>query len=145
MSTVPVKWRAAVCYDSPSITRMVRKTLDDMGWKYDRDRSMHHFSRLMVVIAIPSNSYVFRFIVREPVELVVDVYDEKPTHAGDIHFIEVDGIDNSNAPKVRKFLQSFAGNLPRRPYDFFMVERFKAGFLNRYHMRARREWSHWGI
>ena len=145
MSKVPTKWRAAVCYDSPSVTKMVRKTLDDLGWDYDRDRAMHHFSRLMVIIAIPSNTYVFRFIVKKPVEFVIDVYDERPTHAGDIHFIEVDGINSSNAPKVRKFLQLFASNLPRKPYSFYPVERFKAGFLNKYHMRSRSEWSHWGV
>jgi len=145
MKEVPSTWRAAVCYDSPSITKLVRETLDEMGWTYDRDRALHHFSRLMLVIAIPSNTYVFRFIVREPVELVMDIYDERPTHSGDIHFIEINGIDGINAPKVREFLQRFSTKLPRKPYGFFLVERFKAGFLNRHHIRARREWSHWGI
>jgi hypothetical protein len=52
MAKLPIKWRAAVCYDSPSVTKMVRKTLDDLGWKYERDRALHHFSRLIVVLAI---------------------------------------------------------------------------------------------
>jgi hypothetical protein len=99
----------------------------------------------MVVMAIPSNSYVFRFRVREPIDLTIDIYDERPTHSGDIHFMELDGINQRNAGKVRAFLRSFSENLPRKPYEFFMVERFKAGFLNRHHMSARREWSRWGI
>lgn len=145
MAIPPEKWRAAVCYDSPSVTKMVRKTLDDLGWVYERDRALHHFSRLMIVMAIPSNSYVFRFRVKDPVEITIDVYDERPTHAGDIHFLEVDGITNRNANRVRTFLQGFSQNLPRKPYGFFPVERFKAGFLNRHHMTAKREWSRWGV
>jgi hypothetical protein len=145
MSMPPGRWRAAVCYDSPSVTRIVRETLDEMEWSYERDRALHHFSKLMVVIAIPSNSYVFRFKVNEPIQLKIDVYDERPTHAGDIHFLELDGITPSNAPKVRRFLQRFSEKLPRKPYSFFMVERFKAGFLNRHHMISRREWSRWGV
>jgi hypothetical protein len=145
MATPPEKWRAAVCYDSPSITKIARKTLDSMGWEYDRDRALHHFSRLMVIIAIPSNSYVFRFKVNYPVDLIIDIYDERPTHSGDIHFLEVDGITRKNARFVREFLQDFSKNLPKKPYEFFMVERFKAGFLNRHHMSARRQWSRWGV
>ncbi len=145
MSNPPNKWRAAVCFDSPSITRILRQTLDDLGWSYDRDRALHHFSRLMVVIAIPSNSYVFRFNVKDPVKLKIDVFDERPTHAGDIHFLEIQGITSTNAPKVRKLLNTFSNNLPRKPYDFFFVERFKAGFLNRHHMSSKRQWSKWGV
>lgn len=145
LATPPEKWRAAVCYDSPSITRIVRETLDDLGWKYDRDRGLHHFSRLIVILAIPSNTYVFRFIVNEPLEVVIDVYDERPTHTGDIHFIEVDGLSGKNAPKVRRFLQEFASKLPKKPYEFFWKERFRAGFLNKDHVRSKREWSRWGV
>ena len=145
MAIPPEKWKAAVCFDSPSITKMIRETLDDLGWEYERDRALHHFSRLIVVLSIPANTYVFRFIVRKPVEMVIDVYDEKPTHSGLLHFIEIDGLTKGNAPKARLFLNEMASRLPRKPYEFFLVERFKSGFLNRDHMRAKREWSRWGI
>jgi hypothetical protein len=145
MVTPPDKWRAAVCYDSPSLTRMVRETLDELGWKYERDRALHHFSRLIVVMAIPSNTYVFRFIVSDPIDIVIDIYDERPTHTGDLHFIEIEGLNYVNARKVRRFLNLFTSKLPRKPYSFFWKERFRVGFLNKHHVRAKREWSRWGI
>ena len=144
-SSLPDTWRAPVCYNAPSISKTVRETLDKLGWEYDRDRSLHSFSRLMVVLAIPAVTYVFQFIVREPVEFIINVYEEKPTHAAELHYIEIKGINTKNAPKVRRFLQEFSNALPKKPYKFHWTERFKAGFLNRAHLNARREWGRWGV
>jgi hypothetical protein len=145
MSKPPSTWRAPVCFDAPSISRVARETLDDLGWDYDRDRSIHSFSRLWVFISMPAVSYVFQFLVRDPVEIVINVYEEKPSHAAELHFLEIKGITKKNAPKVRKFLQKFASSLPKKPYNFHWTERFKAGFLNRHHMNAKRDWGKWGI
>jgi hypothetical protein len=145
MTSPPSTWRAAVCYDAPSISKVVRETLDDLGWEYDRDRSIHSFSRLYVAISMPAVSYVFQFIVREPVEIIINVYEEKPSHAAIIHFIEIKGIDGKNAPKVRKFLQNLASSMPKEPYRFHWTERFKAGLLNRHHINAKRDWGKWGV
>jgi hypothetical protein len=145
MTSPPSTWRAAVCYDAPSISKVVRETLDDLGWEYDRDRSIHSFSRLWIAISMPAVSYVFQFLVRAPVEVVINVYEEKPSHAADLHFIEIKGITKKNAPLVRKFLQNLSSSLPKKPYRFHWTERFRAGFLNRHHINARREWGKWGI
>ena len=145
MSHPPSTWRAAVCYDSPSISRKTREALDTLGWTYDRDRSERHFSKLMVVIAIPQASYVFQFLVRDPGKFVINVYDEKPTHSGLVHYIEVKGITKKNAKHVRRFLQTFSDSLPRKPYRIFWVERLKLGFIRFEHITAKREWSRWGI
>ncbi len=99
----------------------------------------------MVVLAVPAVAYVFQFIVREPVEFIINIYDEKPTHAAEMHFIEIKGINKKNAPRVRKFLQIFAASLPRKPYQIHWTERFKAGLLNKDHLNAKREWSRWGV
>ncbi|MFW3146101.1 MAG: hypothetical protein ACMUIE_04740 [Thermoplasmatota archaeon] len=145
MTAPPSTWKAAVCFESAAVARLVRETLDSLEWKYERDRTIHSFGRLWVVISVPAVSYVFQFIVREPVEIVINTFDEKPTHASDLHFIEIKGITRKNAPRVRKLLQEFAGSLPRKPYDFHWKERFRAGFLNRQHMDAKRQWGRWGI
>src|SRR5512139_725845 len=63
----PETWRAAVCVDSPNISRAVRRALDDLGWDYERDRSQHHFSKLIFFVTIPQMSYVFQFLVRAPI------------------------------------------------------------------------------
>ena len=145
MARPPEKWRAAICYDSPIVSRRVRETLDSMGWKYERDRTEHHFSRLMVVITMPQASYVFRYQVKDPVELTIDVYDERPTHTGIAHFIEIKGLNGKNASQARKFLREFASTLPRKPYSFFWKEKIRTGLIYRHHLTARREWSRWGI
>lgn len=145
MSHPPSTWRAAVCYDSPSISRKTREALDTLGWTYDRDRSERHFSKLMVVIAIPQASYVFQFLVRDPGKFVINIYDEKPTHSGLVHYIEVKGITKKNAKHVRIFLHTFSDSLPRKPYRIFWVERLKLGFIRFEHLTAKREWSRWGI
>ncbi|MBN1391066.1 MAG: hypothetical protein JXA22_10545 [Candidatus Thermoplasmatota archaeon] len=145
MASPPSTWRAAVCYDAPSISKVVRETLDGLEWKYERDRTVHSFNRLWVAISMPAVSYVFQFIVSEPVELVINVYEEKTSHAAELHLLELKGIDRKNAPKVRKFLQRFASSLPKKPYRFHWTERFKAGFLNRAHLNAKREWGRWGV
>ena len=145
MSDPPSTWRAAVCYDSPSISKKTREALDELGWTYDRDRSERHFSKLMVVIALPQASYVFQYLVREPAKFVVNVYDEKPTHSGVVHYIEVKGITRGNARYVREFLQLFASSLPRKPYQFFWVERVRLGLIRSEHMRSKREGTRWGV
>lgn len=141
----PETWRAPVCYDAPSTASKVRSALESLGWDYSRERGLHHFSRLYVVIAMPSNAYTFRFDVERPVKVRIDVYEERPTHASELRFIEISGLNRKNAPKVRELLQEFASALPRKPYEFFWQERLRAGLLNRHHLTARREWGKWGV
>lgn len=145
MSSPPEIWKAPVCYDSASIAKKVRETLNKLGHEYDRDRTIHSYSRLWVVISLPSVTYVFKFIVKGEMDVVIKAYDEKPTHAGELHFIEISGIDKKNAKFIRKFLHVFAGSLPKKPYEFHWKERFRVGFLNREHMTAKRKWGQWGI
>jgi len=145
MAEPPSIWRAAVCYDAPSISRVVRETLDELGWEYERDRSIHSFNRLYVAISMPAVSYVFQFIVSDPVEVIINVYEEKPTHAAELHFLELKGLNRRNAPKIRRFLQKFASGLPKKPYSFHWTERFRTGLLNRHHLNSRKEWGRWGV
>jgi hypothetical protein len=141
----PERWRAAVCFDAPSTASKLREAMDALGWTYERDRGMHHFSRLYIVISMPTNSYTFRFMVLKPIKVQIDVYEERPNHSAELRFVEVKGLDRRNAPMVRKLLNEFASSLPRKPYAFFWQERFRAGLLNRHHLTARREWGRWGI
>ncbi|MEA3558979.1 MAG: hypothetical protein U9R75_06970 [Candidatus Thermoplasmatota archaeon] len=145
MAVPPEKWRASVCYNSASIAKKVRETLDELGWEYERDRSIHSYARLWIVISLPSVTYVFQFFIRTGNGFVINAYDERPTHAGELHFIEIKGITKKNAKDVRKFLQLFARSLPQKPYNFHWKERFRAGFLNREHIIAKRKWGQWGV
>jgi len=145
MAVPPETWRAAVCTDSPNISKAMRRALDGLGWEYERDRSHHNFSKLMFFITMPQMSYVFQFLVRDPIEIVVNCYDERPTHAAEVHYLEIKGLSGKNARKVRELLQRFAEEMGRKPYDFHWKERFRAGILARPHLEARREWSRWGV
>lgn len=141
----PDTWRAPVCFDAPSTASKLREAMDHLGWEYERDRGMHHFSRLYIVISMPTNSYTFRFKVKRPVKVQFDIYEERPNHSAELRFVEVKGLNRKSAPRVRELLNEFADSLPRRPYDFYWQERFRAGLLNRHHLTAKREWSRWGI
>ena len=145
MTDPPETWRGAVCYDSLSIAKVVRETLDHLGWEYERDSGKHYHSRMMIVFALPRASYVFKFLVSKPAKLEIHVYDEQPTHSGVTHYIEITGITKKNAPGVRGFLQEFAGRLPRSPYRFFWSERFRLGLIRPEHMKAKGAWARWGI
>ena len=134
-----------MCYDAPSTASRLREAMDTLGWKYDRDRGMHHFSRLYIAISMPTNSYTFRFNVKRPVKVQVDIYEERPNHSAELHFLEVKGLDRKNASRVRELLNEFASSLPRKPYAFFWQERLRAGLLNKHHLLAKREWGRWGI
>lgn len=141
----PETWRAAICYDAPSTASKLREAMETLGWKYERERGLHHFARLYVVITMPTNSYTFRFNVRSPVKLRIDVYEERPNHSAELRFVELKGLNRRNAPRVRELLNEFTSSLPRKPYAFFWQERLRSGLLNRHHLLAKREWGRWGI
>ena len=76
------EWRAAICYDARAVAKLLREALDDLGYKYTRDKSQKHYSKLMLVIPLPQFAYVFQFIVKSPSSFIINTYDTKPTPSG---------------------------------------------------------------
>ena len=80
------EWKSAVCYNSKNMAKITRETLDELGFEYERERSYKSYSKLMVVLPLPKFSYIFQFKISEPAQFIINIYDTKPTHSGDLHF-----------------------------------------------------------
>ena len=142
---VKSQWHSAVCYNSKSIAKVTRETLDQLGFSYDRERTYKPYSKLMVVLPIPKFSYVFQFNVKKPKEFIINVYDTRPTHSGELHLLEILDISEKNLNFVKKYLKSLANNLPRKPWKFFWGERFRYAIAAPEYLRAKSAWREMGV
>ena len=132
------RWTAPVSIPSNEMVAHVKETLEEMGFTYRRERTYHHYSRLLIVLPMPESSYVFRFRVLSPAKFLIDLYDTRPTHSGELHFIELRDVENLDV--ARRFLRKLVARMPRKPWKFTFMERFRTGFLTPEYVRARRIW-----
>lgn len=139
------EWRSAICYNAQSVAKILRELLDALEFKFTREKSQKHFTKLMMILPMPRFAYVFRFIVSSPSKFVINTYDIQPTSSGELHFIEVQGITNDNLADVQKVLDSLASALPRKPWDFFWSERFRYALLASEYRKAKKAWNKMGV
>jgi hypothetical protein len=139
------EWLSAVCYNSKSMAKVVRETLDGLGYSFSRERSYKPYSKLMVILPLPKFSYVFQFQVSKPAEFIINIYDTKPTHSGELHILELQEITPENLDFIKQFLQAVADNLPRKPWKFFWSERFKYALAAPEYLRAKKAWREMGV
>jgi hypothetical protein len=99
----------------------------------------------MVVMPMPKFAYAFRFVVKEPSEFIMDLYDAKMTHSGMMHFIEIDDVNKENINDVRKVLNGLVKKFPRKPWKFTFGQRFQYAFLAPEIVTAKRKWRKLGI
>ena len=138
-------WIAAVCYDSVTIAKYLRGALEDLDFKYTRDKAEKPYTKLMAIIPLPRFAYTFQFKIQESSGFVINVYDTRPTPSGILHFIEVQNIDDGNIQDVKLVLKSLAAELPRKPWKFFWMERFKYALAAPEYIRAKKAWNKMGV
>jgi hypothetical protein len=138
-------WRAAICYNARSIAGLLRESLDELKFDYTRDKSEKHFTRLVVIVPLPQLSYVFQFKVNKPSEFIINTYDVRPTHSGEVHFIELQGLNEDNLNDARAVLKQMVEKLPRKPWKFFWAERLRYGIIMPEYMEAKSTWYSMGI
>lgn len=138
-------WRAAICYNARSVAALLRETLDELNFEYTREKSEKNFTRLAVVIPMPQLAYVFQFRVIKPHEFIINTYDTRPTHSGEVHFIELDDLNEQNMDSARSVLRGLVAKMPRKPWKIFMGERFRYGFLAPEYLDAKSSWYSMGI
>lgn len=139
------EWHSAVCYNSKSMATVTRETFEQLGYTFERERSYKHYSKLMVVFPLPRFSYVFQFKVKKPAEFIVNIYDTKPTHSGELHLLEILEITPENKQYVKEYLKTLVDNLPRKPWKFFWSERFRYAFAAPEYLRAKKSWLEMGV
>jgi hypothetical protein len=142
---VKPEWHSAICYNAKSIAKLSRETLEELSYKYERERSYKPYSKLMVIFPLPKYSYVFQFRVKEPVQFIINIYDTKPNPSGDLHLIEISEISKDNLEQIKKFLQTMANKLPRKPWKFFWSERFRYALAAPEYLRAKKAWKKMGV
>jgi hypothetical protein len=134
------QWHSAVCYDAKTMAKETRKTLNKLGYTYERERAYKPYSKLVVILPLPKFSYVFQFKVNSPAEFIINLYDTNPTHSGVLHLLEVLEITPENLKHVKDFLKSLSGSLPRKPWRFFWGERFQYAIAAPEYLRAKKAW-----
>lgn len=134
-----------ISFNARSTSTILRKVLEELNFEFERETTQKHYTRVMVIAPLPKFAYAFRFVVKEPSEFVMDLYDAKMTHSGIMHFIEIDNVNNKNINAVRDVLNSLTKKLPRKPWRFTFIQKFQYGFLVPEIVMARRKWRKLGI
>ncbi len=138
-------WHSAVCYNSKSMAKITRETLEELGYIFERNRSYKSYSKLMIILPLPKFSYVFQFNVTAPEKFIINFYDTKPTHSGELHLMEIQNITPNNIKYVKEFLKALSNNLPRKPWKFFWSERFRYAIAAPEYLKAKKAWRKMGV
>lgn len=138
------KIKAATWVPSEQLAGLVRKCLVELDYSFERRRTFKSYSKLMFVLSIPRNTYVFDFKVTDPADFRVQVYDVYPTPSAVVHFFEVEGIDSKSSPHITKLVALLSDKMPRKPWKITMSERFRYGFLAPEYVTAKGRWMKLG-
>ena len=145
MRKTEYKWISPISYNSESCAKVMREVLEELGYKFKRDRVQKHYDKVYVVVPLFRFAYAFRFIIEEPSEFTVDLYDTQPTHSSVMPIIEINPVNEGNFEDIRKMLKLMAGKFPREPWRFTLVQRLMHGALMPEFRRARKAWEKIGV
>ncbi len=135
-----VGWSAPICLKAQKMSGICTGLLETKGWEFEKSDSIKNFQQIVAVISFPKFSYVFRFEVKAPQEMYIDFYDTQPTHAAELHFIELTYPVDANMDLIHRFLHDLVEVMPRKPWEFYLRERFRYGFAVPEFLRAKKIW-----
>lgn len=133
-------WQSPISYDAQSSSALLRRVLEEQGFRFSRGAGQKLYSRNLVVIPMPLVAYVYRLVVTAPVAFTLEVYDTCVTSTGSLTYLEVPDLSTRNRAAVRRVLGDFAGRLRRKPWVFPWLQRFQLGVLLPEFFAARRAW-----
>jgi len=137
-------WTSPVTFDAKSLSVLLRDSLDEVGYTYSRRQSDKLYSQLMVVMPLPKTAYVYRFVLKKPVKVWIDLYDTKPSHAGILTHMDIQGFTEAKAPKLKKLFDALIKKLSRPPWKFAASQKFQHGLLIPEWGRAKKAWRRLG-
>lgn len=132
-------------FNAQSVATLLREVLEKLGFKFERERVEKHYTRIFVLVPLPKFAYTFRFVIKEPSEFILDLYDAKITHSALMHFIELEGVSRETIKDVRLVLNALIKKLPRKPWEFTLGQKLQCGLLTPEIVLARRKWRKLGI
>jgi hypothetical protein len=128
-------------FDAQSIAILLRETLENLNFKFEREHLQKYYTQALLIFPLPKLAYAFRFVVKEPSEFIIDLYDAKITHSGIMHFLELENITKENIKDIRLVLNTLIKKLPRKPWKFTIKQKLEYGFLAPEVITARRKWQ----
>ena len=142
----PMKWDAPMANKVTHVAVALRESMEELGWTFERERSERIYTRFSIILPMPKVAYVFRFRVNTPLDdVVIDTWEMRMTHRGDISFLSVDDYTYDDQGKVRELLHELVDRLPRRPWDFPLGQRIEAGLWIPEWSRSRTMWQRMGF
>ena len=137
-------WTSPVSFDAKSMSTLLHESMDALGFKFKRTQSDKLYQQMMVVMPIPRTAYVYRFEVSRPVKVWIDVYDTKPSHAGIMPYMDIQGLTDEKLPKLKRLFDNVIKKLPRPPWEFTLTQKFQHGLLIPEWHRAKKAWRSLG-
>jgi hypothetical protein len=139
------KWISPISFGSEGLAKLLREVLEELDYKFKRDKVEKHYDRFFVVMPMLRFAYAFRFMVEEPSEFVVDFYDTQPTHSSVMPYIEINYVTDKNIKDIQKMLELMVEKLPREPWKFTKGQRIMHGALMPEFRKAKKAWKKIGV
>jgi hypothetical protein len=139
------QWLSPVCFDARSLSQVLREVLEQCEFKFTRTQSDKLYHQTLVLFPLPKSAYVFRFQIRKPIKLFIDLYDTKPSHAGIIPYMEIHGLNEKRLKALFPVLETLIQRLPRPPWQFTIQQRLQHGLLIPEWGRAKKAWRRLGF
>jgi hypothetical protein len=139
------KWKSPISFGSEGLAKIMREVLEELDYTFKRDKVEKPFDKFYVIMPILRFAYAFRFIVEEPSEFTVDLYDTQPTHSSTMPYIEINYVNNDNIKDIQKMLNLMVKKLPREPWKFTKSQRIMHGAVMPEFRRARKAWEKIGV
>ncbi|UCE74706.1 MAG: hypothetical protein JSV56_03120 [Methanomassiliicoccales archaeon] len=139
------KWISPISYSSEGLAKLLREILEELDYKFQRDKVEKFYDKFYVIIPLFRFAYAFRFIITEPSEFIVDVYDTQPTHSSVMPYIEIDSVNDENIEDIQKMLTLMVEKMPREPWKFTKGQRLMHGALMPEFRKARKAWEKIGV
>jgi len=139
-------WETPMSNRVTDVAVALRESMEGLGWAFERERGEHIYTRFAVILPMIKVAYVFRFRVSRPLPgVVVDTWEMRATHRGDISYLAVKDHRDEDIPAVRELLRELVERLPRRPWDFPLGQRLEAGLVIPEWSESRKRWRQMGF
>jgi hypothetical protein len=137
-------WSSPVCFEARSLSQLLRDSLDALGYKYTRRQTDKLYQKVMVLVPYPKSTYVFRFELKGPVKVWIDLYDTIPTHSGIIPYMDIQGLTDDKKAALKELFDDLIGRLPRPPWQFTIGQRLQHGLVIPEWRKAKKAWRSLG-
>jgi hypothetical protein len=139
-------WETPMSNRVTDVAVALRESMEGLAWAFERERGEHIYTRFAVILPMIKVAYVFRFRVSRPLPgVVVDTWEMRATHRGDISYLAVKDHRDEDLPAVRELLRELVERLPRWPWDFPLGQRLEAGLVIPEWSESRKRWRQMGF